>query len=86
MGDTCVKMDMKPLKHQKSEFIMKVGKHEAKVVCKNKREGKQQASQAILQLLHPHIKMWGSLLRLYFKANEVQEKRVGFIKIVIHTL
>jgi len=43
-------MEMKALKHQKSEFIMKVGKHEACVVCKNKREGKQQAAQAILQV------------------------------------
>ncbi|ESO05107.1 hypothetical protein HELRODRAFT_99418 [Helobdella robusta] len=75
MGDTDIKMEMKPLKRQRSEFIMKVGKHEAKVICKNKREGKQQASQAILQLLHPHIKNWGSLLRLYSKANEAQEKR-----------
>lgn len=27
---------------------------------KNKRVGKQLASQKILQLLHPHVKNWGS--------------------------
>ena len=46
------------------------------VICKNKREGKQQASQAILQMMHPHIATWGSLLRLYSKSNDVIEKRV----------
>lgn len=29
---------------------MTVGKHTATVVCKNKRDGKQRASQAILQV------------------------------------
>lgn len=38
------------LKHQKNEFTMTVGKHTATVVCKNKRDGKQRASQAILQV------------------------------------
>ena len=50
MGDTNCQMDMKTLKHQKSEFTMKVGKHSATVICKNKREGKQLAAQAILQV------------------------------------
>eukprot|EP00106_Octopus_bimaculoides_P012648 XP_014780090.1 PREDICTED: microprocessor complex subunit DGCR8-like [Octopus bimaculoides] len=40
-----------------------------RVVCKNKREGKQQAAQAILQRLHPHITSWGSLLRLYGRIS-----------------
>ena len=31
LGDTSYEMDMRTLKHQKSEFIMRVGKHEAKV-------------------------------------------------------
>ena len=31
MGDTKIQMDSKSTKHQKSEFIMRVGKHEAKV-------------------------------------------------------
>ena len=31
MGDTEVKMKINTIKHQKSEFIMKVGRHEAKV-------------------------------------------------------
>ncbi|GAB1599064.1 microprocessor complex subunit DGCR8-like [Argonauta hians] len=69
MGDTQCQMEMKTLKHQKSEFTMTVGKHKASVVCKNKREGKQQAAQAILQRLHPHITSWGSLLRLYGRIS-----------------
>jgi len=31
MGDTNIQMDSKSTKHQKSEFTMRVGKHEAKV-------------------------------------------------------
>ncbi|KAB7505716.1 Microprocessor complex subunit DGCR8 [Armadillidium nasatum] len=52
-------------KNQKNEFIMSVGKHTVQVSCRNKKDGKQRASQAILQKLHPHITSWGSLLRLY---------------------
>ncbi|XP_067135138.1 microprocessor complex subunit DGCR8 [Centruroides vittatus] len=69
MGDTQIKFDMQNLKHQKNEFRITVGKHTASVVCKNKRDGKQRASQAILQALHPHIVCWGSLLRLYGKGS-----------------
>nr|QEI10606.1 pasha [Myzus persicae] len=48
-----------------NQCTMMVGKHTASVACKNKRDGKQKASQVILGLLHPHIDNWGSLLRLY---------------------
>lgn len=48
-----------------NQCTMTVGKHTASVACKNKRDGKQKASQVILGLLHPHIDNWGSLLRLY---------------------
>ena len=51
MGDTEIQMDMKVLKNRKNEFTMKVGKQEAKVMCRNKREGKQLASQAILKVI-----------------------------------
>lgn len=74
LGDTEIHMEMKMLKHQKSEFLMRVGKHEAKVICKNKRDGKQQAAQAILQKLHPYVKSWGSLLRLY-GTKTLKEKK-----------
>uniref|UniRef100_T1J2M6 DRBM domain-containing protein n=1 Tax=Strigamia maritima TaxID=126957 RepID=T1J2M6_STRMM len=69
MGDTNIKLEMHTLKHQKNEFTMSVGKHKAKVICKNKRDGKQRASQAILQAMHSHILTWGSLLRLYGKGS-----------------
>ncbi|XP_005191533.1 microprocessor complex subunit DGCR8 isoform X2 [Musca domestica] len=72
---------------KKNEFTMTVGKHTAKVLCKNKREGKQLASQAILQILHPHIKTWGSLLRLYgnnsiktFKEKKQEEQEITVLQ------
>lgn len=69
MGDTEIKQEMKNMKHHRNEFIMSVGKHTASVICRNKKDGKQKASQAILQGLHPHINSWGSLLRLYGKGS-----------------
>ncbi|KAL4705413.1 hypothetical protein ACJJTC_002436 [Scirpophaga incertulas] len=64
-NDRHISIEMKKLEFQKIELTMKVGKHEAKVICKNKKTAKQRASQAILQALHPHVQSWGSLLRLY---------------------
>lgn len=34
---------------------MDVGKHRVSVICANKREGKQKASQAMLKKLHPNV-------------------------------
>ena len=34
MGDTSCQTEMKPLKHQRSEFTMTVGKHKAAVSAK----------------------------------------------------
>ncbi|KAJ8972047.1 hypothetical protein NQ317_013191 [Molorchus minor] len=52
-------------------------------LAKNKRDGKQRASQAILQALHPSITSWGSLLRLYgnrsvktFKEKKMEEQEI----------
>ncbi|KAJ0172883.1 hypothetical protein K1T71_011059 [Dendrolimus kikuchii] len=64
-GERHIHVEMKKLEYQEIELTMKVGKHTATVVCKNKRIAKQRASQAILQALHPHVRSWGSLLRLY---------------------
>ncbi|XP_066248684.1 microprocessor complex subunit DGCR8 [Euwallacea similis] len=70
-------------KHQGNEFTMTVGKYTTTVACKNKRDGKQRASQAILQMLHPSITSWGSLLRLYgnrsvksFKEKKLEEQEI----------
>ncbi|KAK6619870.1 hypothetical protein RUM44_006270 [Polyplax serrata] len=73
-----IKYETTPLKHCKNEFIMTVGNHTAKVICRNKRDGKQKASQVILQALHPHIPSWGSLLRLYGNTSvkTVKEKKI----------
>lgn len=47
---------------------------------KNKRVGKQLASQKILQMLHPHVKNWGSLLRMYGRENNKMVKKVRSLK------
>jgi len=54
------------------------------VKCKNKREGKQLAAQAILKLMHPQLTMWGSLLRLYSKSNEIKERKVSDTENLYH--
>lgn len=50
---------------------------------KNKRVGKQLASQKILQLLHPHVKNWGSLLRMYGRENSKLVKQVSRLCLII---
>lgn len=70
MGDTDIVTTVNLLKHQKNEFTMTVGtKHSATVHCRNKREGKQRAAQAILAKLHPNVKSWGQLLRMYGRGS-----------------
>ncbi|KDR19996.1 microprocessor complex subunit DGCR8 isoform X2 [Zootermopsis nevadensis] len=77
LGEMHIKYEVNTLRHQKNEFTMTVGRHRAKVICKNKRDGKQRASQSILQALHPHITSWGSLLRLYGNRSvkSIKEKK-----------
>lgn len=48
---------------------------------KNKRVGKQLASQKILQMLHPHVKNWGSLLRMYGRESNKMVKKVSKLPI-----
>lgn len=50
---------------RKLSFKITCGKHEATGPCKNKRTGKQLASQQILKKLHPHLEKWGALIRIY---------------------
>ncbi|XP_075222611.1 microprocessor complex subunit partner of drosha [Lycorma delicatula] len=77
LTDVKVQYSVNKLEHKKNVFTMKLGSHTATVTCKNKRDGKQRASQAILQALHPHITNWGSLLRLYGNRSvkNVKEKK-----------
>ncbi len=51
LGEIKIHYDVNTSKHKKNEFTMTVNKHTAKVYCKNKRDGKQRASQAILQVI-----------------------------------
>lgn len=87
LGNIQVKYEVNTAKHKKNEFTMTVGQHAAKVYCKNKRDGKQRASQTILQMLHPHLKTWGSLLRLYgnrsvksFKEKKQEEQEITVLQ------
>lgn len=66
---------------------MVVGKYKATVVCKNKRDGKQRAAQAILKAMHPNIKSWGALLQLYgnhsvkgFKEKKMEEQEITLLQ------
>ncbi|XP_049878887.1 microprocessor complex subunit DGCR8 [Pectinophora gossypiella] len=86
-GDKHIHTEMKKLEYQKIELTMKVGKHTATVVCKNKKTAKQRASQAILQALHPHVRSWGSLLRLYgsrsvksCKEKKLEEQQITLLQ------
>lgn len=72
---------------KRNEFTMTVGRHTVTVQCQNKREGKQRAAQAILQAMHPHLKCWGSLLRLYgnrsvksFKVKKQEEQEITLLQ------
>ncbi|XP_013167918.1 PREDICTED: microprocessor complex subunit DGCR8 [Papilio xuthus] len=86
-GDRHIHTEMKKLEYQKIELTMKVGKHSATVVCKNKKTAKQRASQSILQALHPHVRSWGSLLRLYgsrsvksCKEKKLEEQQITLLQ------
>lgn len=83
MADTSTKFEVIPGKNQKSEYVMTCGKHTVRGWCKNKRVGKQLASQKILQLLHPHVKNWGSLLRMYSREDSKLIKQYMSDKSVI---
>ncbi|XP_053725604.1 microprocessor complex subunit DGCR8 [Synchiropus splendidus] len=83
MGDTNIKFEVIPGKNQKSEYVMTCGKHTVRGWCKNKRVGKQLASQKILQMLHPHVKNWGSLLRMYGRESNKMVKKESSDKSVI---
>lgn len=113
LGDIKIDYQVNTGRHKLNEFTMTVGKHKKTVICRNKREGKQIASQAILQvccdcfgpfvclknlisfieyvdisqILHPHIKTWGSLLRLYgnhsvksFKEKKQEEQEITVLQ------
>ncbi|KAG5682513.1 hypothetical protein PVAND_011862 [Polypedilum vanderplanki] len=87
LGNIQMKYEVNTAKHKKNEYTMTVGQHVAKVYCKNKRDGKQRASQSILQMLHPHINTWGSLLRLYgnrsvksFKEKKQEEQEITVLQ------
>lgn len=68
-GELPITHHVQLIKPQKNVYTMTVNEHEVKVNCKNKREGKQKAAQAILQKLHPHVTSWGGLLLMYGRGS-----------------
>lgn len=71
LGDTDIKFNVVPQKGNKpkNQYTMTAGRHTVSGSCKNKIDGKQVASQEILSKLHPQVKSWGSLLRLYGRGS-----------------
>jgi len=63
--ETNVKHEMKQLRNQQHQYTISVNNRQVDVMCKNKKDGKQLAAQKMLQLVHPNINNWGSMLRLY---------------------
>lgn len=74
LNDLKISYQGKTSKNKKNEFTMTVGKHTATVTCQNKRDGKQRASQAILQVgftkknYSYFVKFWNFLNRHYIQT------------------
>lgn len=85
LGEVQISYQVNTTKHKRNEFTMTVGKHSVTVACKNKRDGKHRAAQAILQTLHPHVRTWGSLLRLYgnHSVKSFKEKKQEELQITV---
>ena len=93
LGDTNIKVNSKAARNPKFiRFSMTVNEKTVEVTCKSKREGKQMASQKLLQILHPNIKSWSSLLKMYGsraitaqKNKKEKESEVSFLgKVIFH--
>ena len=74
LDNTNVECKLITSRNNKNQFEMTVGKHLVLVDCKNKKQGKQKASQALLQKLHPQITSWSSMLRLYGNRSLQQQR------------
>ncbi|CAD5120347.1 DgyrCDS8921 [Dimorphilus gyrociliatus] len=62
---------------QKNSLTMTVGKFSAKIFYKKKKVGQQLAAQEILRQMHPQIRFYGGLLRLYGNCKKhVEESRI----------
>ncbi|XP_022085667.1 microprocessor complex subunit DGCR8-like [Acanthaster planci] len=55
--------------HHKREYTMTLGEHTVTGFCKNKKVGKQQGAQQLLQLLHSHVDNWGGIIKIYGKGT-----------------
>uniref|UniRef100_H2YCV0 DRBM domain-containing protein n=1 Tax=Ciona savignyi TaxID=51511 RepID=H2YCV0_CIOSA len=73
IADTNVQFDVQVGKAKMVEYKMTCGKHVVTGTAKNKKVGKQIASQQVLKLLHPDTQTWGELIQLY--GTSVAEKR-----------
>ena len=67
---------------------MQVSEQVVEVICRNKRDGKQMASQKLLQKLHPNITSWGSLLKMYgsraISAQKNKKERESEVRVEYH--
>lgn len=82
LGNIQVKYEVNTVKHKKNEFTMTVGTHTSKVYCKNKRDGKQRASQAILQVLlnKTILNKWNFIFDVFIPSDSPSaHNNLGFI-------
>nr|XP_054749569.1 microprocessor complex subunit DGCR8-like isoform X1 [Lytechinus pictus] len=69
MADTKFSMNIKLKDHQRSEYTLTLGPHKVTGMCKNKANGKQQGAQKLLKQLHPELRSWGAIIKMYGKGS-----------------
>lgn len=69
MADTKFSMNIKLKNHQRSEYTLTLGPHTVTGMCKNKANGKQQGAQKLLKQLHPELRSWGAIIKMYGKGS-----------------
>lgn len=84
-GDTTITTNTLRIRHQKHRFELKVGEHSVRVMCVNKREGKQKAAQAMLKKFYPESETWNSVVRLCGydaqKQRDVKKNRESIVRL-----
>jgi hypothetical protein len=65
MTDATVDFKTGNFRHQRHEFVLKVGEMEVKVRGGNKHDGKQRTAQLMLQKIYPEAKNWSDILSIY---------------------
>lgn len=62
--NTEITTKIRRIRHERHEFTLKVAENSVKVTCVNKQEGKQMASQKMLNLFYPDVSVRSTKVRL----------------------